>query len=71
MQKKKLCYSSRLKASCRMWRKNKLISGTSKQEDEKTKTTFFEYTLDAPLIVKDRKNMADIEVTIEEQGDIE
>ena len=54
-----------------MWRKNKLISGTSKQEDEKTKTTFFEYTLDAPLIVKDRKNMADIEVTIEEQGDIE
>lgn len=54
-----------------MWRKNKLISGTSKQEDEKTKTTFFEYTLDAPLIVKDRKDMADIEVTIEEQGDIE
>lgn len=54
-----------------MWRKNKLISGTSKAEDEKTKTTFFEYTLDAPLIVKDRKNMADIEVIIEEQGDIE
>lgn len=54
-----------------MWRKNKLISGTSKQEDEKTKTTFFEYTLDAPLIVKNRKDMADIEITIEEQGDIE
>lgn len=54
-----------------MWRKNKLISGTSKQEDEKTKTTFFEYTLDAPLIVKNPKDMAGIEVTIEEQGDIE
>lgn len=54
-----------------MWRKNKLISGTSKAEDEKTKTTFFEYTLDAPLIVKNRKDMANIEITIEEQGDIE
>lgn len=53
------------------WRKNQLISGTTKQEDEKTKTTFYEYTLDAPLIVKDRKDMASIEVTIEEQGDIE
>ncbi len=53
------------------WRKNKLISGTTKSEDEKTKTTFFEYTLDAPLIVKDAKDMADIEVTIEEQGGIE
>lgn len=54
-----------------MWRKNKLISGTSKSEDEKTKTTFFEYTLDAPLIVKNRSDMAKISVTIEEQGEIE
>ena len=53
------------------WRKNQLISGTTKVEDEKTQTTFYEYTLDAPLIVKDRKDMAGILVTIEEQGEIE
>lgn len=53
-----------------MWRKNKLISGTEKQEDDKTRTVFYEYTLDAPLITKDAKDMANISVTIEEQGDI-
>lgn len=53
------------------WRKNKLITGTTKSEDEKTKTVFFEYTLDAPLIVKNQSDMADISVTIEEQGEIE
>lgn len=53
------------------WRKNKLISGTTKSEDEKTKTVFFEYTLDAPLIYKNRKDMANVSVIIEEQGEIE
>ena len=51
-----------------MWRKNKFISGTTKNEDEKTKTIFYEYTLDAPIIVKDNSDMADITLTIEEQG---
>ena len=53
------------------WRKNKLITGTTKNEDEKTKTVFFEYTLDAPLIVKNQADTADILITIEEQGEIE
>ena len=55
-----------------MWRKNKLISGTSKNEDEKTKTEFFEFTLDAPIICKDKKkDMANFNLTIEERGTIE
>ncbi len=54
-----------------MWRKNKLISGTSKSEDKKTETVFYEYTLDAPLIIKSSKDMAGVSVTIEEQGEIE
>lgn len=54
-----------------MWRKNKLISGVTKIEDEKTQTKFFEYTLDAPLIVRDRSDTAGIAVTIEEQGEID
>jgi hypothetical protein len=53
------------------WRKNKLITGTSKNEDERTKTVFYEYTLDAPIIIKSPKDMADIRVIIEEQGEIE
>ena len=53
------------------WRKNKLISGTSKSEDEKTKTTFYEYTLDAPLICESKKDMANISIQIEERGVIE
>ena len=53
------------------WRKNKLISGTSKSEEEKTKTAFFEYTLDAPLKTKTKGDMADILVIIEEQGKVE
>lgn len=55
-----------------MWRKNKLISGTAKNEDEKTKTEFFEYTLDSPIICKNKKSdMADFSLTIEERGTIE
>lgn len=55
-----------------MWRKNKMISGTSKNEDEKTKTEFFEYILDAPIVCKNKKkDMANFSLTIEERGTIE
>ncbi len=55
-----------------MWRKNKLISGTSKNENEKTRTEFFEYTLDAPIVCKNtKKDMANFSVLIEERGTIE
>ena len=55
-----------------MWRKNKMLSGTSKNETEKTKTTFYEYTLDAPLICKDtKKDMANFSLIIEERGTID
>ena len=55
-----------------MWRKNKMISGTSKNEDEKTKTEYFEYMLDAPLVCKNKKkDMANFSLTIEERGTIE
>lgn len=52
------------------WRKNKMISGVTKAEDEKTKTPFFEYNLDAPLIVQSESDMVDIELNIEESGEI-
>lgn len=55
-----------------MWRKNKLISGTTKNEDEKTKTPYFDYTLDSPLICKDQaRDMANFSMTIQERGKVE
>lgn len=53
------------------WRKNELISGTLKSEDDKTKTDFFDYSLDSPLIWKDEKDMKDFSLIIEEGGTIE
>ena len=53
------------------WRVNKLVTGTTKNEDSKTQTTFYEYTLDAPLIYKDLKDMANVSVVIEERGKTE
>lgn len=50
------------------WRKNMLISGTSKVDSD---TEFYEYTLDAPLIAKKTSDMANIEVTIKERGEVE
>lgn len=52
------------------FRINELLSGTLKQEDEKTKTDFYEYTLDAPLIARHDKDFSDIIITIEERGKI-
>lgn len=34
-----------------MWRKNTLLSGIGKKESDYTRTLYYEYTLDAPLIV--------------------
>lgn len=34
-----------------MWRKNTLLSGIGKKESDYTRTLYFEYTLDAPLIL--------------------
>ncbi len=53
------------------WRKNKLISGTSKLEDEKVGTAFYEYTLDAPIVAKKNEDINKIVVLIEEQGEID
>lgn len=54
-----------------MWRKNQFISGVGKEETEKTKTPFFDYTLDAPLITKNRgKDMAKVSIVIKERGEI-
>ena len=53
------------------WRYNKLVTGTTKNEDSKTQTTFYEYTLDAPLVCKNVKDLADISVVIEERGKTE
>lgn len=50
------------------WRYNQLITGTTKKEDEKTQTVFYEYTLDAPLYTKNQKDWNDVYVTIEERG---
>ena len=52
--------------------KNKLISGIGKNEDEKTKTDYYDYTLDAPLICKNRaRDMANFSMLIKERGKIE
>lgn len=50
------------------WRKNELLSGTIKSEDEKTQTNYYTYTLDAPLICKNESDMADIEIILQEGG---
>lgn len=53
-------------------RKNKLISGVGKQEDDKTATDFFDYTLDSPIVCKDEaRDMANFAMIIEERGTIE
>lgn len=53
-------------------RKNKLISGVGKEEDDKTATDFFDYTLDSPIVCKDEaRDMANFSMTIEERGTIE
>ncbi len=53
-------------------RKNKLISGIGKDEDEKTKSDFYDYTLDAPLICKNEaRDMANFSIQIKERGKIE
>lgn len=53
------------------WRKNELMSGTLKNENEKTKTNFYEYTLDSPLITKEEQDMSNILIILEERGTIE
>lgn len=53
-------------------RKNKLISGIGKDEDEKTKSDYYDYTLDAPLICKNEaRDMANFSIQIQERGKIE
>lgn len=53
-------------------RKNKMISGVGKNEDDKTKTDFYDYTLDAPLICKNEaRDMANFSIRISERGKIE
>lgn len=41
------------------FRKNKLISGTGKDETEETKTKYFEYLLDAPLILNPNQEIVE------------
>lgn len=51
------------------WRKNKLLSGTTKNETELTKTKYYEYTLDSPLVCENRaRDMANFHMVIEERG---
>ena len=53
-------------------RKNELISGIGKNEDEKTKTDYYDYTLNAPLICKNKaRDMANFSMLIKERGKIE
>lgn len=63
-----------------MWRKNELLSGTLKNEDEKTQTDFYDYTLDAPIItnidaedraIVEESKMSDFHITLTERGTIE
>lgn len=54
------------------WRKNKLISGTGKNESAKSKTADYEYVLDAPLIWKSEdEDMMNFSMRIEECGKME
>lgn len=53
-------------------RKNKLISGVGKNEDDKTKTDYYDYTLDSPLVCKNEaRDMANFSIHIKERGKIE
>ena len=63
-----------------MWRKNELLSGTLKNEDEKTQTDYYDYTLDAPIItnidendnaIVEESKMSNFRITLIERGTIE
>lgn len=49
------------------WRKNELLSGTTKTDG----VTLYDYTLDSPLIPKNEEDMRDILITLDERGIIE
>lgn len=53
------------------WRKNELISGTIKNEDDKSQTDFFEYLLDSPLVYEKETDMDDFLIILENRGTIE
>lgn len=53
------------------FRINELISGTLKSEDEKTKTPYYDYTLDAPLICESESDMKDVLIILKEGGTVE
>lgn len=46
------------------WRKNMLLSGTGKTEDEKTSYPGYRYVLDAPIVYESESDMAKIRITI-------
>lgn len=52
-----------------MMRRNKLLSGVGKSETEQTTTKYFEYVLDAPLLVKNSSDIDKISVVITERGE--
>lgn len=52
------------------WRKNELLSGTLKNENDKTKSDYYDYTLDSPLITDKEENMSEILITLDERGTI-
>lgn len=63
-----------------MWRKNELLSGTLKNEDDKTQTDFYDYTLDSPIItnidendnaIVEESKMSSFKITLTERGTIE
>lgn len=52
------------------WRKNTLLTGVGKREDDANSTRFFDYQLDAPCLFKKESDMADFRMTLTERGKI-
>lgn len=52
------------------FRKNELLSGTHKAENQVQKSSFFDYVLDAPIVSEKSSDFADILIVLEEGGTI-
>lgn len=50
------------------YRKNLLLSGTTKNETTLNSTEYYDYTLDSPMVYENEKDLANVKITIKEKG---
>ena len=50
------------------YRKNLLLSGTTKNETDLNSSEYYDYTLDSPMVYKEEKDLANVRIVIKEKG---